>query len=135
MKMEEFVSVDFLIQAKIAVLVKKDILKTHKLVSVILLVLVQNQEEMLIVMVMDNVNKEVQLLFANVKLLLLMMDLINVLVAKILFLIIQIANFVIGLLKNRILVVKDQNIEFQVHFTRKQKDIELMIQLKVKMEF
>jgi hypothetical protein len=42
MKMEEFVSVDFLIQAKIAVLVKKDILKTHKLVSVILLVLVQN---------------------------------------------------------------------------------------------
>lgn len=95
MKMEEFVSVDFLIQAKIAVLVKKDILKTHKLVSVILLVLVQNQEEMLIVMVMDNVNKEVQLLFANVKLLLLMMDLINVLVAKILFLIIQIANFVI----------------------------------------
>lgn len=95
MKMEEFVSVDFLIQAKIAVLVKKDILKTHKLVSVILLVLVQNQEEMLIVMVMDNVNKEVQLLFANVKLILLMMDLINVLVAKILFLIIQIANFVI----------------------------------------
>ena len=59
MKSEEFANVDSLIQVKIVVLVKKDTLKTLRLVNVILLALVQNKEETLIAMAMGNVSKEV----------------------------------------------------------------------------
>jgi len=57
MKSEEFANVDSLIQVKIVVLVKKDTLKTLRLVNVILLALVQNKEETLIAMAMGNVSR------------------------------------------------------------------------------